>query len=53
MNNKMEFYVLQRDDEEMIVSVSFGGDPLYGNGSWSLKSGPFLTWQEANQEILG
>jgi len=46
-----EHYVLVRNKEFMIVFVLLGNDPLYSNGSWNLWSGPFDTWQQAEDSI--
>ena len=45
----MSYYILQRNEEYQIVSVVKGNDPLYGYGSWNLHSGPFDTWEEADE----
>lgn len=42
-----EYYILQRDENFRVVSVTPGNDPLYGNGSWNIHSGPFNSWDEA------
>ena len=49
MNN--EWHVLIRDEEYQIVSTTPGNDPLYGNGSWDHFSGPFATWEEAEDSV--
>lgn len=48
-----EYYVLARGEETKIVSVVKGGDPLYGNGSWDLKSGPHPSWDSAADSEKG
>ena len=45
MNN--EYYLLQRNNEYQVISVTPGNDPLYGNGSCNLADGPFPTWEDA------
>jgi len=42
---KVEFYVLERDGGYIIVSTT--NDPLYGNGSYNLHGGPYPTWDAA------
>lgn len=44
----MEYYILEKDGELQVVSVTEGSDPLYGYGSWNLYSPkPFSSWSEA------
>ena len=46
-----EYYVLIRNNEYTIVTVLKGNDPLYGHGSWSLFSGAFDTWEDAELSV--
>ena len=43
----LDFYVLRRDWEFQVVSVTKGNDPLHGYGSWNIYTGPFNTWHDA------
>lgn len=47
----MKFYILQRDNEYMVVSVNGDNDPLYGNGSWNIYAGPFASAEDAENNI--
>ena len=46
-----EYYVIKRDDEYQIISVTTGAYPLYGYGSWNQYAGPFASWKEAEDSI--
>ena len=46
-----EYYVLDRDGEYQIIMILPGSNPLHGYGSWNLYSGPFMTWDDAEQSI--
>ena len=46
-----EWYVLVRDEETQIVSVTIGNDPLYGRGSWGMYSGPHASYEKAGQVL--
>lgn len=48
-----EYYVLVRDMEYRIIATIPGNDPLYGNGSWNLFSGPYNSYDEAYNTIPG
>ena len=43
----MEWYILKRNNERLVVNGIKGFDPLYGNGSWDLDSGPFNSYEDA------
>lgn len=47
----LNWYILKRDKEYMIVCTSSGCDPLYRYNSWNLHSGPFSTYEKAENEI--
>jgi predicted DNA-binding protein len=44
---EMNYYILVRDGQIDIISVTPGMDPLHGRGSWNLWGGPFETWEAA------
>jgi len=44
----MQWWILARDQELMIVSCPSDNDPLHGYGSWGIWAGPFASYEEAN-----
>lgn len=44
---QMQWFVLTKGQEYMIVSVGVGCDPLYGFKSWHVHAGGFYGWSEA------
>ena len=46
----IDYFVLCRNDEYQIVSCEEGQNPLYGHGSWDLFSGPFDSWDAAEED---
>ena len=44
----LDWWILKRDEERMIVSTIKDGDPLFGYGSWELAVlTPFASYEEA------
>lgn len=48
----LEWWILKRDEERMIVSTIKGGNPLQGYGSWDLAVAiPFGSYEEALENM--